>query len=618
MLHMLHMRQTSCTRRKVARTVSGLYMLAAFLICPVARGDVSLVDTLVDELAGAWSCSIPGPGGDIFMQMDVAPPREASLSPEVMLTAPNLGIFDRLADKIRIDVDALVFEMSATGITGRVKIRSGEPPRGEFQFIEGPASLTELAPLEFDLQRRPDVRAAAGAVRHDGTVSLPAGNPLGITIVLAEIDGEQVAIIDIPAQGVRALQLFPADTEVEGTTAWRLPIPGSATLSLTPKGDTFVGTLRQGPLDLEATFERAELGTVRISTRPQNPLPPFPYEVREVVIPTRAGHELGGTLFVPNEPVKAGAPATVLTTGSGPQNRDEELMGHKPFLVLADWLARRGVATLRYDDRGVAASSGDFSTATTMDFADDAAAALAFMKTQSGIDSSRCGVAGHSEGGIVAAVVGAGMAPSYLDAAPAFVVSIAGTGVDGGELLKEQMKRIMLAAGIGEAEMVAVLERQARLIESVRSAPIDEAQVMSRIRALQEAQFELNGISPDEEMISQLDQQSFQQITSPWMLEFIRFDPSRAFERIKVPILAINGTLDVQVWHEQNLPAIEAAVKAGGGRVEIARFEGLNHLLQPAKTGSIDEYGIIDITMDEGPMDRIADFIKQVPPATTR
>ena len=97
------------------------------------------------------------------------------------------------------------------------------------------------------------------------------------------------------------------------------------------------------------------------------------------------------------------------------------------------------------------------------------------------------------------------------------------------------------------------------------------------------------------------------------MLEFIRFNPSRAFERIKVPILALNGTLDVQVWHEQNLPAIEAAVKAGGGRVEIARFEGLNHLFQPAKTGSIDEYAVIEITMDEGPMDRIADFILQVP-----
>ncbi len=603
------MLQMSFVNHGFARAISGVWLILAFLTCPVTTADADLAD----ELFGAWSCSMPGPGGDIFLQLDVLPSGDAESPPEVMITAPNLGLFDRLADKIRIEGDSLVFEMSATGMTGRVEVRSGEPPRGGFQFIKGPSSLTALPPVEFDLQRRPDVRATAGAVQHEGKVSLPAGNLLGITIVLAEHEGQATAIIDIPAQGVRALQMFPAETEVEGATAWRLPIPGSATLLLIPDGDTYRGTFFQGPLKLDTSFERAELGTAKGSDRPQNPLPPFPYETREVKIPTRPGHELSGTLFLPTVPTNALAPATVLATGSGPQNRDEELMGHKPFLVLADWLARRGVATLRYDDRGVAASSGDFSTATTMDFADDAAAALAFMKTQSGIDSSRCGVAGHSEGGIVAAVVGAGMAPSYLDAAPAFVVSIAGTGVDGGELLKEQMKRIMLAAGIGEAEMVAVLERQARLIESVRSAPIDEAQVMSRIRALQEAQFELNGISLDDQTIRQLEQQSFEQLTSPWMLEFIRFNPSRAFERIKVPILALNGTLDVQVWHEQNLPAIEAAVKAGGGRVEIARFEGLNHLFQPAKTGSIDEYAVIEITMDEGPMDRIADFILQVP-----
>ncbi|MCP4012189.1 MAG: alpha/beta fold hydrolase, partial [Phycisphaeraceae bacterium] len=284
----------------------------------------------------------------------------------------------------------------------------------------------------------------------------------------------------------------------------------------------------------------------------------------------------------------------------------------------ADRLARRGVATLRYDDRGVAASSGDFSTATTRDFADDAAAALAFLKTQLDVDPARCGVAGHSEGGIVAALVGAGMAPGYPKAAPAFVISIAGTGVDGGEVLKEQMKRIMLAAGIGEAAMAAVLENQAKLLDSVRLEEFDETQVMAAIRGLQEAQFELNGFSPEEEAIRQLERQAFQQMTSPWMLEFIRFDPSRAFERIKVPILAINGTLDVQVWHEQNLPAIEAAVKAGGGEVEIAEFEGLNHLLQPSTTGAVEEYAIIDITMDEAPMEKIAEFILRVPAAVKR
>ena len=166
--------------------------------------------------------------------------------------------------------------------------------------------------------------------------------------------------------------------------------------------------------------------------------------------------------------------------------------------------------------------------------------------------------------------------------------------------------------------MAAVLENQAKLLDSVRLEEFDETQVMAAIRGLQEAQFELNGFSPEEEAIRQLERQAFQQMTSPWMLEFIRFDPSRAFERIKVPILAINGTLDVQVWHEQNLPAIEAAVKAGGGEVEIAEFEGLNHLLQPTTTGAVEEYAIIDITMDEAPMEKIAEFILRVPAAVKR
>lgn len=605
--------ELSCFRRGVDQVAFGLLVVLAVLIQPVATAGADLLDDLLDDLTGAWSCSMPVPEGDIFLQLDVLPSGDQESPPEVMITVPNLGLFDRPAEKISVEGDALVFEMSATGITGRVELRSGEPPRGGFRFIKGPVSLTGLPPVEFDLQRRPDVRATPGAVQHDGKVSLPAGNLLAITIVLAEREGQATAIIDIPAQGVRALQMFPAKTEVEGATAWRLPIPGSATLLLAPKGDTYRGTFLQGPLELETSFERVELGAAIVQDRPQNPRPPFPYEVRDVVIPTRGGHELAGTLFVPTVSTNVGAPATVLATGSGPQNRDEELMGHKPFLVLADRLARRGIATIRYDDRGFAASSGDFATATTSDFADDAAAALTFLKTQSGIDSSRCGVAGHSEGGIVAAMVGAGMAPGYPGAAPAFVISIAGTGVDGGELLKEQMKQIMLAAGIEEAGMAAVLEAQAQLIESVRSEPINETEVMTWVRSLQEAQFELNGISPDVETVRLLEQQSFEQLTSPWMLEFIRFDPSRAFERIKVPILAINGTLDVQVWHEQNLPAIEAAVKAGGGRVEIARFEGLNHLLQPAKTGSIDEYAIIEITMDEAPMARIAEFIQRIP-----
>ncbi|MCP4797426.1 MAG: hypothetical protein GY885_14835, partial [Phycisphaeraceae bacterium] len=243
-------------RDGVPRAMLGLFVLLTALLpaSTLVAGDI------VEELTGAWSGSIPGPGGEIFMQVDVRPVSEAGLPPEVMITVPNLGLFDRLADKISIETDSLVFEMAANGVTGRVELQPGPPPRGVFRFVEGPESVVDLASVGFDLERRPDVRAADGAVRHDGTVTLPAGNTLGITIVLAEIEGSPVAIIDIPSQSVRALQMFPTPTEVEGATAWRLPIPGSATLALTPEGDTFTGIFTQGPLNLETSFERAELG----------------------------------------------------------------------------------------------------------------------------------------------------------------------------------------------------------------------------------------------------------------------------------------------------------------------------------------------------------------------
>ncbi|MEC8320368.1 MAG: alpha/beta hydrolase, partial [Planctomycetota bacterium] len=343
-------------------------------------------------------------------------------------------------------------------------------------------------------------------------------------------------------------------------------------------------------------------------------VPPLPYAEVEAEVATPAGHVLAGTLVIPGtDPDENGFPAVVLVTGSGPQNRDEELLGHRPFLVLADRLARMGIASFRYDDRGVGASTGEFSTATGFDLADDAAAALGYLKRAPGVDCDRCGVVGHSEGGLLAAIVAAGMAPSFPEAAPAFVVSIAGTGVDGGAIMSDQSARILRAAGADEDAIRDVDAAHRALMDAMRNEEVESTVIEPLLAELQDRQLALQGVELDEADLAELRRAGMASMGSPWMRAFIRFDPAVAWRSVRVPVLAVNGTLDLQVWHDLNLPAIERAVRDGGGAVEIVRFEGLNHMLQPTTTGSPDEYAIIDTTMDEAAMESIGSWVLSTP-----
>ena len=360
-------------------------------------------------------------------------------------------------------------------------------------------------------------------------------------------------------------------------------------------------------------FSRVEGGAVVADFRPQEPKPPFPYEVIEVVVPSPKGHELHGTLTIPRKTDGRGVPGVVLVSGSGPQDRNETVLGHRPFLVLADRLTRAGIACLRFDDRGVGASTGDFATAVTHDFADDAATALAFLADAAGVDPTRCGLAGHSEGGAVVALVAAGQAPTAPEARPAFLVSIAGCGVDGGLVLEDQLPRIYRASSMDEAVIETISRAQKQLIKVVRADPIDEAALLEAIRALHLAQEKLQPEPFTDDIRARLEAAGIAQMTSPWMTTFVRFDPATAWRRVGVPVLAINGTLDTQVAADINLPAIEEAVRLGGGSIEVVRLEGLNHMLQPATTGGPDEYGAIKITMDEAAMGIIANFILEAP-----
>lgn len=324
--------------------------------------------------------------------------------------------------------------------------------------------------------------------------------------------------------------------------------------------------------------------------RPQEPKPPFPYEARPVTFDGGApGVKLAGTLTVP--PGAGPFPAVVLISGSGPQDRDETLMGHKPFLLLADTLTRRGVAVLRYDDRGTAQSTGTFGTALGRDFADDAAAAHAWLRTQPGIDPARVGLMGHSEGGLIAPQV------AGRDPAVAFVVLLAGPGVPGREIMQVQRRAVLRAMGLPPAAVESAAAQGDALDAAILASLSPEAARTEARRLLTAA-----GV-PAETVEGQVAM-----LASPWYRDFLAHDPRPALKALKVPVLALNGSVDAQVVASQNLPALREAL-AGNPAAEVVELPGLNHLFQTSATGDPGEYGNLPETMSPAALKVISDWI---------
>jgi pimeloyl-ACP methyl ester carboxylesterase len=325
--------------------------------------------------------------------------------------------------------------------------------------------------------------------------------------------------------------------------------------------------------------------------RPQEPAPPFPYVQREVGYDNGPIH-LAGTLTLPEG--RGPFPAVLLITGSGAQNRDEEIFGHKPFLVLADHLTRADIAVLRVDDRGVGGSTGDTGSSTTADFAADALAGVRFLASQPEIFKDRIGLLGHSEGGLVAALA------ASRSREVAFVVLLGTSGVPGYDLLVDQVEATARAAGAPEAtaKQLVALERQA--LDAIR-AEKDEAALRAKLTPILRAAAEL--AAPGQRAAGgDLDAAVERQVkasTSPWFRFFLSFDPRPVLRQVSVPVLAVGGNKDVQVPAARNLPAIERALQQGGAKdITIRRIPELNHLFQHAKTGSPAEYGAIEETFD--------------------
>lgn len=436
-----------------------------------------------------------------------------------------------------------------------------------------------------------------------GKLRVPGGSGIDVTLVLAATPGGNwVAEIDIPLQGVRGLPLVNVQRNGPRFTA-TLAGPSDARIEgeLQDGDARFTGTLTQHgrviPMVLVRTGEAVPAGP----SRPQHPKPPFPYETREVVVTLERGYSLAGSLTLPRGP--GPHPAVVLVSGSGQQDRDETVFDHKPFLVIGDHLTRHGIAVLRYDDRGVGESTGidTLATATSEDFADDTRAVVKHLRSIEGIDPDRVGLIGHSEGGMIASMVAA------QDKRIAFVVLLAGTGVPGREVLIKQ-NRLLFAAGGAEGPVLDLVERSQSEALDLVAAGADPDQIKRAIRALIIAQ-QVASADATPASLEEAVEHHYRIATVPWMRFFITYDPRPALARLECPVLALSGTLDLQVFHEQNLTEIEKTIREAGGDVTARRYEGLNHLFQPATTGAVDEYSTIEVTVDEGVLGDIVEWI---------
>lgn len=418
-------------------------------------------------------------------------------------------------------------------------------------------------------------------------------------------DGEALkASMDSPDQNAAGIAMSSASF-ADSTLRMALAMAGIEFEGKLVAPDSISGTFKQMGRSFPLSLKRGETEVTGL-LRPQEPKAPFPYTEEEVSFTNpKAGISLSGTLTKPKG--DGPFPAIVLISGSGPQNRDEELFGHKPFAVIADYLTRQGIAVLRYDDRGTAKSGGVFASATSFDFATDAEAAFDFLKERADIKPGEIGLLGHSEGGMLAPLI----ASERHDVA--FLVLLAGPGVRGDKLLLMQQEALGRTAGMDSS----ALARSERENQGAFELVFQTANTDSLKAALSTYLNKIIRENPNDPIPDGMTQEAFvnaqvNRICSPWMLGFIKYDPAPALRKVPCPVLAVNGEKDLQVPAEPNLDAIRKAMQAGtNDQLTTKAFPGLNHLFQPCTTGMPNEYGEIETTIAPQVLEYIADWIKK-------
>jgi hypothetical protein len=428
------------------------------------------------------------------------------------------------------------------------------------------------------------------------------GTELRIVFNISTTENGYTSTMDSPDQGAKGIPVKSTNYE-NGILKIEMPnikLEYSGEL----KSGTISGNLKQNGMSFPMNLSK-EVIQKRVAIRPQEPKKPYPYYSEDITFENKKDNiTLAGTLSLPKK--EGTFPVVLLISGSGPQNRDEELLGHKPFLVLSDYLTRNGIAVLRFDDRGTALSEGNFKSATSLDFASDVEAGIQYLKTRKEIKNNKIGLIGHSEGGMIAPII----ASKSKDVD--FIVLLAGTGVTGEEILLLQQELIGRVSGISEKDLLRSKNTNKGAFEIVKKATSQEEMI-------KELTFYFEKIikeTPETEKPKEVKEEEYvkmmvDELSNPWMQFFIKYNPAVSLEKVKCPVLAINGEKDLQVPAKINLEAIKKALDKGKNKKStVMELPNLNHLFQECKSGSPEEYATIEETFSPKALEAVKNWIQ--------
>ena len=605
--------------------MGGMRRIVSVLLLAAAAAFAGSAAAQAPSLPGGWEGSIDPTDLDLYVRVRF---ESGPAGPTGELDVPLQGAFGLPLDAIETGADGTVRFTAPTlpaSPTFVGRFRGDDAIEGD--FVQGAASVP------FELERAGDppvVRTPPGWVGTWRGVLAPDRAPLPMVLTLSSDDGRLRGTLDLPSQGLSGLEARPL-AAVNGAVTLSVPaLPADATLGLRRQDGALAGTFQQEGVTFSLTFVREgdpsegspregppsegsaqegspEEGSAQDDAaagdaeRPQTPRPPFPYATHEVAFDGPAG-SLSGTLALPEG--EGAHPVVVLLNGSGAQDRDGTVLGHPTMAVLADHLARSGLGSLRWDDRGVGGSEGELGAAGLDGLAADASAAVAFLAGREDVDVRRIAVLGHSEGGLVAPRVVAGDGPV------AAMVLLAAPSASGLDVLELQNRLILGQRGADAAEIEAQIAYLRALHAALSEGDADEARRLTSARIEAQLGALPEGEAPTGAARERLVAAQLEAVVTPTFRDFLLAEPAPVLRRADVPTLAVFGRQDVQVPAVQNEGPMRAALRAAGvDDATVVTLGGLNHLMQPATVGGLDEYATIRTTVAPELLDLVADWL---------
>src|SRR6266568_583465 len=561
--------------------MQNLFIIPIFIL-------VTTTVSFAQEVTGDWNGTLKPGGGELRLVLHITKNADGTL--KATLDSVDQGANGIPVTAITLKDSKLNLKVDSVNGTYEGKVNA------DASEIAGTWSQGGSLELNFhrgDIAAKPAPKPAKPSdIDGDWLGTLDTGMArLRLVLHISNTEDELTATMDSLDQNAKGLPVTSITRTGPALKFEMKAIGGAYDGTIAKDLGTFDGTWTQLGKSWPLAFQRGKNASELELRRPQNPVRPYPYREEEVSYSNSAAKiQLGATLTIP--PSKGPFPAVLLIAGSGPHDRDESIMEHKPFLVLADYLTRKGIVVLRADKRGIGKSGGDYTQAVMADFASDAEAGVAYLKTRTEVNPHKIGLVGHSEGGIEAPMAAAHN-PDI-----AFIVIMAGPGVPGDQLLAKQLLLIEKASGKSDAE----IEKDAAIQHDVLATLKKDKDSAALDKDLREV---MAGKVPDAQIGMQI-----KVVSSPWFRGLLDYDPAVTLSKLTCPVLAINGERDLQVPPDQNLPPIRKALEAAGNKnFEVVELPGLNHLFQTAKTGAVGEYSEIEETVSPVALEKVASWI---------